>query len=328
MLYYKYKKIIHDLTWFIPSNRLREETRRIFKKLLETGDKIDYFVDNINRIDYIENKDNFVIIKVAGGFTDQILTYIVGKYVEIKYNRNIKYDLGWYKFHGMDDYNLDKRNFDLLNIFPNLDFKIATEEEASLYRALFYFRTSIGEEFYNLLTTRKKLYLAVRPNELDCYYELKDTFNKIFDFDNNFSVKIKDKNKIIYSKIISSQCPVAIHIRAGDLLKELKKLDKNYFLKAIEIINKKLYPKKPTFFIFSNDIGYIKNNIINYKFKSYDIEFVDENNNDSGYIDWYLMFKCKHIISTVGRFASTVYAFIDYRDKILITPYNINSFDN
>lgn len=224
MLYYKYKKIINDLTWFIPNNNLREETRKIFKKLLESADKIDYFVDSMNRIDYIENKDNFVIIKMAGGFTDQILTYIVGKYIEIKYNRNIKYDLGWYKFHGMDDYNLNKRNFDLLNVFPNINFNIATEEEASLYRALFYFRTSIGEEFHNLLNTRKKLYLAVRPNELNCYYELKDAFDKIFDFDNNFYMKISMGNKEVYDKIISSECPVAIHIRCGGFIKRVKEI--------------------------------------------------------------------------------------------------------
>ena len=327
MLYYNYRKIINDLTWIIPNGNLRRKIRNIFKKLLETADKIDYFVDNINRIDYIENKDNFVILKVAGGFTDQILTYVVGKYIEIKYNRIVKYNLGWYKFHGMDDYNLNKRNFDLLNVFPNLDFNIATEEEAILYRTLFYFRTSIGKEFHNLLTTRKKLYLAVRPNELECYYELKDDFNKIFDFDNNFTMKLSEGgNKSVYNKIISSECPVAIHIRVGDLLKDLKKLDKKYFLKAIEIINKKIYPQKPAFFIFSNDMNYVKKNIINSKFKSYDIEFADENDNDNGFIDWYLMFKCRHIISTVGRFAVTVYAFIDYEYKILITPQNIKDY--
>lgn len=328
MLYYKYRKIINYLTWIIPNGNLRREIRNIFKKLLETSDKIDYFVDNINRIDYIENKDNYVILKVPGGFTDQILTYIVGKYIQIKYNRKVKYDLGWYEFHGMDDYNLNKRNFDLLNVFPNLDFNVATKEEASLYRNLFYFRTSIGEEFHNLLTTRKKLYLAVRPNELECYYSFKNDFNKIFDFDNNLYIKISCGNEKVYNKIISSACPVAIHIRAGDLLKDLKKLDKKYFLKSIEIINKKLYPQKPTFFIFSNDMNYVKKNIINSKFKFYDIEFVEENDNDKGFIDWYLMFKCRHVISTVGRFAITVYAFIDYNDKILITPHNINSFDN
>ena len=152
----KYRKIINYLTWIIPNGNLRREVRNIFKKLLETADKIDCFVDNVNRLDYIENKDNFVILKVAGGFTDQILTYVVGKYIEIKYNRIVKYDLGWYKFHGMDDYNLNKRNFDLLNVFPNLDFNVATKEEASLYRNLFYFKTSIGQEFHNLLNTRKK----------------------------------------------------------------------------------------------------------------------------------------------------------------------------
>lgn len=109
-------------------------------------------------------------------------------------------------------------------------------------------------------------------------------------------------------------------------MKDLKNLDKKYFLKAIEIINKKLYPQKPAFFIFSNDMNYVKKNIINSKFKSYDIEFVDENDNDNGFIDWYLMFKCRHIISTVGRFAVTVYAFIDYEDKILITPQNIKDY--
>ena len=188
---------------------------------------------------------------MAGGFTDQILTYIVGKYIQIKYNRKVKYDLGWYEFHGMDDYNLNKRNFDvdrtvvtkhikniyfdLLNVFPNLDFNVATKEEASLYRNLFYFRTSIGEEFHNLLTTRKKLYLAVRPNELECYYSFKNDFNKIFDFDNNLYIKISCGNEKVYNKIISSACPVAIHIRAGDLLKDLKKLDKKIIRACLKL---------------------------------------------------------------------------------------------
>ena len=321
MNYYNYEILINKIAWFIPFKHLRKFLKTFLIDAVKNFYRTEYLINVNNKI---KQNDNLVILWVGGGLCGQIRKYILGKYIEKKYNKKVKYDISWYKYNGLDDIKKLNRNFDLLKIFPDLDFEIANDYEINIYKSCFHFSSNPLYQFNDLLLEYKNMYLDGTPYDKNCFYEIKEIIKNKLDFEVYLQDKLDDKNKYILNEIRNCNS-VSIHVRRGDF-KLYGIVEDNYYINSINEIIKNI--KEPKFFIFSNDMNYVKKNIINSKFKFYDIEFVEENDNDKGFIDWYLMFKCRHIISTVGRFAITVYAFIDYNDKILITPHNINSFDN
>ena len=94
---------------------------------------------------------------------------------------------------------------------------------------------------------------------------------------------------------------MSVHIRRGDYVK-LQGIYGNictteYYKKAIELINQIV--EQPTFFFFSNDMKWTrdtfgeKNNYF----------YVEENDEDKGYIDLRLMSVCKHQIIANSSFS-------------------------
>ena len=328
---------INNFVWFIPIKKIRNSVREILfyivNKNYNIEKKLSCFIDHYNTID--NKKAECVIIKMAGGFTDQLLTYVIGKYINTEYDIKVKYDNSWYKDYGMDNIGKNSRNFELTNVFPNIPFEIATEEEINIFSSLFNFTLfplNINE-LNSLLYKKRYIYLTSRYMEISVYLKYKELFDNIFDFDKYLFPKLDAKNIDIYQKITSCSCPVAIHIRLGDLSNEFKSIDNNYFMNAMNTIVSEAGQLKPKFFIFSNDMDYVKNNIFKKDFSNFDYEFVDGNDNDKGYIDFYLMSKCNHIIASLSRFAFGAYNFIKNNNKIFILPKNnaygiIDDFNN
>lgn len=116
---------------------------------------------------------------------------------------------------------------------------------------------------------------------------------------NELSVPISDKGKEVLSLIENSKS-VSINFRRGDAvsISEVELWYKNivteeYYNNAIDYIKSRV--RDPYFFVFSNDIKWVKDN---FNFRDSLVYFVDHNNSDSGYEDLYLMSKCKHNITT------------------------------
>lgn len=325
-----YESKIKKITCIIPVKKVRELIRNIIFSIITFIDNIDIIIKKIDYLIYeknsIEESENYIIIKAAGGFTDQIFTYVVGKYIEIEFNRKVLYDISWYKYYGKDEDLKASRNFKLLEIFPNLEFKIANEDISNYYESLFCKGTLSSDEVKNLVKNNKKLYVICRPDEAKLYYEKKEMFDNILDFDKYIYPKLNERNLYFYNKIISNPYSIVVHIRVGDLKKDIQKINKQYFIDAINVIAKKVYPNKPQIFIFSNDFKYVKKILLININKLYEFELVDENDDDNAYIDIYLMTKCKYIISSVGRFAMTAYHFNKNDDKIIINPDNLKHY--
>ena len=110
---------------------------------------------------------------------------------------------------------------------------------------------------------------------------------------------LKNKKFIHFFNKIKSCNSVAVHVRRGDYIsKELKQyfdiLSKDYYARCFKYINKKTF--NPKFFIFSDDIDYVKQMNM---FKK-DCIFVDTN---SPLIDLNLMTYCKHFIIANSSFS-------------------------
>jgi len=134
--------------------------------------------------------------------------------------------------------------------------------------------------------------------------------------------KLKDKSGII--KIlgeISNYISISVHIRRGDLLKldGAYVLPKNYYVKAINLISKKV--ENPLFYFFSDDIGWCKENFRNLE----NCVFIEGN---SVVKDFELMKTCKHNILANSTLSWWV-GYLNYNKKpIIIAPKHFGTFKN
>ena len=125
-----------------------------------------------------------------------------------------------------------------------------------------------------------------------------------------------EKNSELYHKINNSES-VCISIRRGDFLtKENIKghyvCTEQYFEKAIEKIKEKV--KNPHFFIFSDDIEWVKNNM---KFPG---ETDYESGDDPVWEKLRLMYECKHFIISNSTFSWWAQYLSRNPNKVVIAP--------
>ena len=160
MNYYNYEILINKIAWFIPFKHLRKFLKTFLIDAVKNFYRTEYLINVNNKI---KQNDNLVILWVGGGLCGQIRKYILGKYIEKKYNKKVKYDINWYKYNGLDDIKKLNRNFDLLKIFPDLDFEIANDYEINIYKSCFHFSSNPLYQFNDLLLEYKNMYLDGTP---------------------------------------------------------------------------------------------------------------------------------------------------------------------
>jgi hypothetical protein len=113
---------------------------------------------------------------------------------------------------------------------------------------------------------------------------------------------------------------VSIHVRRGDYVDSKKSLqfhglcDISYYQRCIELIEKKI--REPSFFVFSDDISWAKDNIrINHP-----IIFVDHNTAKTAHEDLRLMTHCEHHIISNSSFSWWGAWLCQNPGKIVVAP--------
>ena len=87
-----------------------------------------------------------------------------------------------------------------------------------------------------------------------------------------------------------------------------------YYKESIKLIEEKI--ENPTFFVFSNDMEWVKENIqINSR-----VFYVDINSGDDSYKDMQLMSKCKHNIIANSSFSWWGAWLNENKNKIVVAP--------
>ena len=313
------KKYLNDIVWWIPSRKLRDFIRELVDTILEIKEQNNILL-NINS----NLKVKYIVIPICNGFVDQLYCYTLGCSIEAFYDKKVIYDISWYNMYGKDGTGKYNRNFELLNIFNDLSFKIATDNEILIAKQFLvdasnYKNVNIINLFRNI---QNEIFY------LDNGFGLKMmglSFNEIFNLDKYILPKLDNDNKKIYEDIKNCKHSVACHVRRNDYLlvnHRLYNLDENYFIKAIEKINKQIRQKLKIYF-FSDDMDWVKEKLIPLVKDKYDYFVVDINDNDKGYFDFYLISNCKYQIASEGRFCETAHIFNKYQNKILITPNDI-----
>ena len=262
------------------------------------------------------------IVKLRGGLGNQMFQYAAALY--FAHTNSIKYLLTDNSLFLINKKTFTKRNFEL-DIF-NLNIHSLCNFNTYLLRVFYFFLKKIKvlnivNDTNFFLNSNSLIYL------LDDYFQHESFFNSNTQLINDaFSfehiIKNLDKiNLINYTKIINTNA-ISIHIRRGDYL-YLDNMNYHgvcnieYYKKAVNFIEKK--STNITYFIFSDDIEWVKNNFT--FINTNNINYIDNNINTS-YIDMFLMSKCKHNIIANSTFSWWSAWLNTNINKIIIAPSN------
>jgi hypothetical protein len=259
-----------------------------------------------------------IISKILGGLGNQMYQYAIAKSIAVKNNDSFKLDVS-----GFESYSL--HNGYRLNLF-NIDGDVATHEDIvslkghstvvhkvlkklNIYKVDTFYRekeiTLFDKEVFNY----SDLYLdGYWQNEL-YFQDIRDILLTEFTLKDGIS-----KSMISIQEQIENSESVSIHVRRGDYLNhpDVGVLDVDYYKRAVKLIAERV--KSPTFFVFSNDIQWCKDN-----FTFIDkCHFLEEGGTELD--DMTLMSKCSHNIIANSSFSWWGAWLNNKSNRIIIAP--------
>jgi hypothetical protein len=260
-----------------------------------------------------------IIIRSDGGICSQIAFFALGKFYEDK-GYPIKYDLSWFEENGKDMNGEFDRNFDLLRAFPSINIDIASESETHHYRK--HHKSSDGD-----------LESQSPPAYLDAFYD--GRWSQVIQFreylKNNFTpdnLVFENHNNEVLQDILCQENACAVHVRRGDLgaYNEYygEPLGVGFFLEAIGHVLRVSANTK--FYFFSDESDWVRENILSSLNANVKYEIIDKNGSDKGYIDLYLMSKCKSFITSHGSLAKFA-RLLSSDDALIVEPKSKCMFD-
>ncbi len=254
------------------------------------------------------------IVMVDGGLGSQMTQYGIGVLLQEKLDVDVKYDLTWFKISGKDKNKIKNRNFVLRDVFDINDFEEATKEEIYTYKRLYHYNHS-KYCFYdeNLLKVRCDRYIDGYFGNYRYLWPINALLRKKF----SFNLALSDRNQDFLKQIQSAENSIALHVRRGDYSGSMYDiLDKDYYQRAVRFLAMKISSKQMHFFIFSDDIAWVRANLA----IPYPSTYVDSNGNDDGAFDMYLMSQCKHFVIANSGFSNWAATLGSAPDKLVIAP--------
>ncbi|MCR4313209.1 MAG: alpha-1,2-fucosyltransferase [Candidatus Roizmanbacteria bacterium] len=266
-----------------------------------------------------------IIVKLQGGLGNQMFQYAVGRHLSYINSDVLKLDVTSFKDDSKRNYSLDC--FGFLQDF-------ATKKEIGWFKK---YQRKPGKLWflYNRLFEDKTKYIQERqfhfdshilklkpPVYLDGYWNTEKYFRDIRDIIlKDFQIKnpLSGKNKEVSEKITHVNS-VSIHVRRGDYANDPKTnivhgtLGNEYYNQAFSLIKNNV--KNPQLFIFSDDIEWVRKNIL----LPFPATYVDWNNDKTAFEDLRLMSLCKHHIIANSSFSWWGAWLSENPNKIVIGP--------
>lgn len=244
------------------------------------------------------------IIKISGGLGNQLFQYAYGRKLELIDNEKIIFDIS----------SFDKDIFnkkDISRPFLLNQFNLETKSEfKSIKRNIIQKTINKIKEFIMLRLIKDYNFYQ---NE-KYFKEIKDQIIREIIPVNPLSTDIQN----ILNQIRLNDNSVSIHIRRGDYVNNINTnkvhglCPLDYYQEAIKYIKSKIH--NPAFFIFSDDIDWVKNNLI-----IEDARYVS-NPNLKEYEEMILMSICKNNIIANSTFSWWSAYLNKNHDKIIIAP--------
>lgn len=262
----------------------------------------------------MENNLNKKIIKLNGGLGNQMFQYAFACALQNKFATDVKFDFSYFE-DVKSNQEVTTRKFEL-GVFTFNCEEASKEDLANIRKPRFKskLKNTIAKKSpkaFDINYVREKNNTAYDKSLLKDYYLYFEGYfqnEKYFkqirnDLIEKFSLKepLDEQNQSALNKIKETNS-ISIHIRRGDYV-TLDYVNKihgvcpvEYYKKAIEYIANKV--KSPHFFIFSDDIKWVIENLkIEYPYTVVDF------NQDKGWLDMNLMKQCKHNIIANSSFS-------------------------
>jgi len=251
---------------------------------------------------------NKIITQLNGGLGNQFFQYAVAKAIAINNNLELSFDINElisYTFRGYD-----LNNFNIEENFA-CDDEITQLKRKRVFKRT-YFKEKRGKFMPEVLKIKNSAYLQGFWQSEKYFKTVSDVIRKDFTFKNLDFIK----NQPILDEIKQTNA-VSISVRCKDYIEnpETAKVHNvcsmQYYKDAIQYMKKNV--ENPIFYIFSDDIEWVKEN---FKFD----EPVVLPNTSNWQEDLYFMQNCKHNIVANSSFSWWAAWLNQNPDKIVVAP--------
>lgn len=279
-----------------------------------------------------------------GGLGNQMFQYAFGRYIEELFKENVYFDISKYKFENNETREFELFSFNICKEWKQLPLKrnrisrlgiqyilycIITAPYVKLnsYRIKINKDTLFDSTYQNLInsigfyrvhfgpyaTPQKSLFKIKTVRGHWFWPEMVKKMDKTIRKELRVIKPISEDNQFFLDKINSTNS-VGVHIRRGDYVTlGLVVCDINYYIKCI--YKMKSLVADPTFFIFSDDIQWVKDNL---KIENTNLVFIDNNNTSPD--DMRLLYSCNHFIMSNSTFSWWGAYLGSHPQKIVIVP--------
>ena len=205
-----------------------------------------------------------IILNLKGGLGNQMFQYALGRKLALKNNTALKLDISGYPRQTLRQYGLG--DFNIVE-------EIATPEEVRKLKYPFglcsklarRFRFKILRRFHigwepGILEAGDNIYLDGFWQSYKYFDDVTETLKKEF----TLKQPLSPASTELSAQILSADS-ISLHIRRGDYVSNPKTrkhhgiCDLDYYRKAVKLITEKV--PTPTFFVFSDDIDWVKQNL-------------------------------------------------------------------
>jgi hypothetical protein len=270
-------------------------------------------------------------ININGGLGNQMFQYAFGYAVSQKNNTDLNLDISGFNAYDLRDYGLElydikegpKSKFEtrykfFLDRINNGDTTFLGKIARRLSRLLLGLTKSYHQEKIEFVFD-KDVFNAKTDTYFSGYWQSENYFKDYRDdLLEIFKLKMLHSKTKIYQKKIIENKSVSLHVRRGDYLALNQVQDMEYYYKAVS-----LFESKTThFFIFSDDLEWVKNNFDFISQKT----FVELEKHTPDHEEMYLMSLCEHNIIANSSF-SWWSAWLNKNDKKIVVAPEEWSFD-
>jgi len=271
-----------------------------------------------------------IIVKLMGGLGNQMFQYALGRSLSRKLGVEFKMDKSFYdhqppgvtpRVYELGVYKIvenfaSQNEVDTMLKTKKLGLFLRLLRKLKLYKTKSDYIIEPSNDFYS------QIFNVPDNKYLEGYFQSYKYFDSIRDLIiKDFTLKDSPigKNLECLNKILSVNA-VSAHIRRGDYVTDKKTnayhgtCGPDYYAKALETIKQKV--SNPYFFVFSDDIEWVKQNM-NFGDQ---VTYVDWNGPDAGQEDLRLMAACQHFIIANSSFSWWGAYLATNPNKIVIAP--------
>lgn len=268
-----------------------------------------------------------IIVQLIGGLGNQMFQYALARNLAFLHDVEFKIDISTFKNYKLRRYSLN--HFNIIENFASKEDIDRFNRNKGVGKVIRKFIEK-SKPYYKHFVVKEKFFFQFDPNILKLsnnvylqgYWQNEKYFKNIQDIiREEFTVKyaLEGKNKKIADQIQDTNS-IALHIRRKDYISDSRTNQMHgfcgldYYHKCVSLIAEKI--SNPHFFIFSDDIEWVKSNLR----LRYPTTYVENNQPDKNYEDLRLMNLSQHSIIANSSFSWWAAWLNSNPNKIVIAP--------